>query len=101
MPINGWREGDVVGYALTEDGHGLVSHLSSNKAFSQHDMGLTSDWHHDSYQKHYPEGFALEWVDNPNTHEGLKNALELNKSLYQAKIKSECKIEVTIQEAVQ
>ena len=56
--------GDVEGYALCEDGALLAKHTSSNKTFSKHDMGLTSDWNHDSYKEHCPEGFELEWVDD-------------------------------------
>ena len=76
----GFRSGDVIGYALAEDGQGLASHLSSNMSFSQHDMGLTSDWKHEHYAKCYPEGYELEWVDNPENHEGWQKALALNKA---------------------
>lgn len=70
--------GDVMGYALAEDGKCLASHLSSDKWFSQHDLGLTSDWKHDKYNAHYPDGFELEWVDDPDVHEGWKKAFQLN-----------------------
>ena len=78
-PAQGWGAHDVIGYALAEDGAGLASHLSSNKSFSQHDMGLTSDWKHESYKKHYPEGFELEWVDDPDNHPGVAAAYALNQ----------------------
>ena len=76
----GMREGDVIGYALGEDGHGLASHLSSDEGWSKHDMGLTSNWKHDHYAEVYPGGYELEWVDNHDldNHEGFKKALELN-----------------------
>ena len=72
--------GDVIGYALADDGHALASHLSSNVGFSQHDMGLTSDWKHDKYKEHFPDGFELEWIDESDLehHEGFKKAFELN-----------------------
>lgn len=76
----GFGPGDVSGYALAEDGTGLASHLSSNESWSKHDMGLTSNWHHDSYTEHYPDGFVLEWVSEPESHEGLRAALELNRA---------------------
>ena len=41
--------GDVIGYALAEDGECITSHLSSGVNWSKHDMGLTSDWKHDLY----------------------------------------------------
>ena len=74
--------GDVMGYALCEDGEGLASHLSSHEDFSKHDLGLTSSLKHDIYKEHCPSGFELEWVDNPDTHEGWKKALELNRKNY-------------------
>lgn len=79
VPINGWGEGAVIGYALAEDGHGLCSHLSSNEDWSKHDMGLHSNWHHDTYQKHYPEGFELEWIDDTETHQGFLKAFAINQ----------------------
>lgn len=75
----GIRPDDVVGYALAEDGTGLASHLSSDIIWSKHDMGFTSDWKHDCYQKHYPDGFELEWVDDPENHQGWQSALAINK----------------------
>ncbi len=75
--------GDVIGYALAEDGHCIGQHLSSNFMFSQHDMGLTSDWKHDNYDKHYPEGYDLEWINEEDldNHQGWLDAIKLNKEL--------------------
>jgi hypothetical protein len=81
--VNGSRPGgDVIGYALAEDGAGLGSHLSSSPDFAKHDMGLTSNWKHEIYQKHYPEGFELEWIDEDqlDKHEGWQKAFALNKA---------------------
>jgi len=72
------RGGDVLGCALAEDGTGLGSHLSSSVAFAKHDMGLTSDWHHESYRKHCPNGYDLEWIDDPPNHAGWMAAMVLN-----------------------
>ena len=58
------RGGDVLGCALADDGTGLANHLSSSVEFAKHDMGLTSDWKHDYYREHAPNGFELEWVDD-------------------------------------
>jgi hypothetical protein len=92
----GWGKEDVVGYAIAEDGTGIASHLSSNIAWSKHDMGITSDWKHDNYKEHYPDGYELEWVDNPDTHEGLKSAMELNEKLYQAKINNPASFSIEV-----
>lgn len=70
--------GDVVGFAMSEDGEGLTSHYSSSVEFSKHDMGLVSDWKHDVYKEKYPDGYELEWVDNPDLHEDFKKAIAIN-----------------------
>lgn len=85
----GLRQGDVIGYALAEDGTALASHLSSTVDFSKHDLGLTSDWKHDTYAKHCPEGFELEWVDNPKDHEGWLAAIKLNKAKSDEELKAD------------
>lgn len=79
FPYNWGGHSDVWGNALAEDGQGLASHLSSNIDFAKHDMGLTSDWKHDHYAKCYPDGYELEWVDDPENHKGWQKALALNK----------------------
>lgn len=71
--------GDVVGYALAEDGEGLCSHLSSSVEFSKHDMGLTSDWKHEIYTKKYPEGFELIWLDDAENDSRWIAAYKLNQ----------------------
>ena len=73
--------GDVMGYALAEDGTILTSHYSSNESFSKHDMGLTSDWKHEIYEEHYPNGFELEWIEESNCdeHIGFQKAFAKNK----------------------
>jgi hypothetical protein len=78
--VHGSRPGgDVLGCALAEDGHVLAEHLSSSVGFAKHDMGLTSDWKHDRYREHAPDGYELEWVDDRKTHAGWQAALALNK----------------------
>lgn len=72
---------NYIGYALAEDGTALASHMSSSPEFSKHDLGLTSGWKHDIYQKYCPDGYVLEWVDNPNEHEGWLSALALNQAI--------------------
>lgn len=78
------RGGDVLGQALAEDGTAVAGHLSSGVNFAKHDMGLTSDWHHEQYRAHYPHGFDLEWVDDPETHPGWQAALALNRARHDA-----------------
>ncbi len=66
------------GYALCEDGVGICSHFSSSISFAKHDLGLTSEWKHEHYQTCCPEGYELEWVDDPDNHPGWLRAVELN-----------------------
>lgn len=80
--VNGERGTDWQhSIAVAEDGHCLAGHISSDEWFAKHDIGLTSDWHHDSYREHYPDGYEVEWVDDPRTHEGLLAAFALNQLL--------------------
>lgn len=78
-----YDEHDFAGLAIAEDGTLLAGHLSSSVDFSKHDMGFTSNWKHEEYKVHYPEGFELEWVDDPNNHEGLASANKLRKAAQQ------------------
>jgi len=79
--------GDVIGCALAENGKCLTSHYSSGIEFSKHDMGLTSEWKHDIYEKEYPDGYELEWVEceNLDTHEGFQAAFKLYQELEEEK----------------
>lgn len=78
--------GDTIGYALAEDGECLASHWSSGVNWSKHDMGLTSDWKHDTYAKKYPDGYNLEWIDHADldNHNGYQEAFRLNQLLKEA-----------------
>jgi hypothetical protein len=78
--INGGSPGFLCVVALAEDGTGICSHLSSNIMYAKHDIGISSDWKHDLYKNHYPNGYELEWIDNEDihTHEGLEIAFKRN-----------------------
>tara|TARA_Y100000034_G_C6778075_1_gene347547 strand:- start:49 stop:438 length:390 start_codon:yes stop_codon:yes gene_type:complete len=64
--------------ALSEDGHFLAGHVCSDHGFIPHDMGMTSDWKHDDYNKHYPDGWELEYVERSEvkSHPGITAAYE-------------------------
>lgn len=70
--------------ALCEDGHCLAQHLSSNEGFAKHDIGLTSDWKHDNYKEHCPDGYELIWLDEPQDSKEIDAAYELNQQLREA-----------------
>jgi hypothetical protein len=40
---------------------------------------MTSGWHHKAYEARYPQGYQLEWVDDPQTHAGVQAAFKLNQ----------------------
>lgn len=56
------KSGDYFGYAFIENEGLIASHFSSNEAFVRHDMGITSDWKHDRYDKECPDGWELEYL---------------------------------------
>lgn len=69
--------GEGIGVAIAEDGMLLVSHYSSNATYAAHDLGATSDWHHDTYKAYYPDGFEVEFIKDKDveSHPGLQAAL--------------------------
>lgn len=69
----------VSSIALAEDGTYLAGHISSDTEWAKHDIGLTSDWKHDLYRAHYPDGYEVEWVENPLDHSGVMSAYRLNQ----------------------
>lgn len=71
----------IEGMALCEDGHYLAGHVSSSYGFFRHDMGLTGEWKHDLYKAHCPDGYELVEVENPSSHDGVKEAYALNQQL--------------------
>lgn len=60
--------------ALCEDGHQLANHSSTTEGWAKHDIGINSNWQHNIYKAHCPDGYELIWIDNPGEHEGIKAA---------------------------
>jgi hypothetical protein len=75
--INGGGGDMLFPSAISEDGFGLAGHCSSSIGWAKHDMGIGSDWQHEKYNKHYPNGWELEWVDKPLDHAGVMKAVAL------------------------
>jgi hypothetical protein len=67
--------------ALADDGHVLAGHASSSEYWAMHDIGVNSDWKHNLYKEHFPNGYELVWLDNPMEDEGFKCAAKLNEKL--------------------
>lgn len=93
--INGGKGTDWVrAMAIAEDGTCLARHISSSNEFAVLDSGFAEapessiapmGWGPNlakraAFEAHYPEGFDLEWVDDPLTHTGLLAAYRLNQA---------------------
>ena len=71
--------------AIAEDGHCLASHVCSHHAYAAHDMGIDENgWERDKYAAHYPDGFEVVWVENPETDPDLSAAYAKNQALREA-----------------
>lgn len=77
--LNGGSPGWYSVMAISQDGHVLAGHVCSSSSFFLHDIGIESDWKHDKYREHYPDGYRLEWVerDEIDGHAGLQEAFRL------------------------
>jgi hypothetical protein len=83
----------VVSQSMAEDGTALGSHVSSSDYFAVLDSGYAEapeftvapmGWgpnlgKRERFAEHYPDGYDLEWVDDPATHPGLLAAYGLNQ----------------------
>lgn len=77
-PEDGFPYGIV---ALAEDGSLLAQHVSLSLEDAKHDIGITSDWQHKHYAEHYPDGYELEWVEDPSSHEDAVAAYARNREM--------------------
>jgi hypothetical protein len=92
--INSGRGTDcVVAMAMAEDGTCLAQHISSSDRFARLDSGfadapeahvLAVEWGPNRakrarFAEHYPDGYGVEWVDDPAHHPGLLAAYALNQ----------------------
>jgi len=53
--------GDWLGCAFIEGKGCLCSHSCSSEGWVLHDMGITSDWKHNVYDKHCPDGWEIDY----------------------------------------
>jgi hypothetical protein len=81
--IHARTETDVVSMALAEDGTLLGGHVSSDEWWARGDCGYLNTGmgaiKRKKFAEHYPEGYFLEWVYDPPTHEGLTAAIARNE----------------------
>jgi hypothetical protein len=84
---NGGSSGWYTAISLAEDGTCLGSHICSHEGYMPHDLGVLEgsrpDRHEHDYQKHYPNGYRMEFVssDEVKEHAGLNEAFRLNQEM--------------------
>lgn len=82
---NGGSPGWMSAVALAEDGTVLGGHCCSHEGYMEGDLGIIegtrTDRHTNDYQKHYPEGYRMEFVPSEeiDKHEALNKAFSLNE----------------------
>jgi len=83
---NGGEPGWFSACLIAEDGTGMGGHVCSSEGYMEHDLGVLegsrSD-RHDGFQKHYPEGYRMEFVSYADvpSHAALNLAFERNKAI--------------------
>lgn len=83
---NGGSPGWMYAVLIAEDGTGLGGHLCSSEAYMPADLGILEDTRpdrHKTFQKHYPDGYKMEFVgyNDIDNHLGLLKAIELNNEM--------------------
>lgn len=76
---NGGNPGMLDAVLMAEDGTYLGSHCCSSVAFMPGDLGIiegTRPDRHKSFEKHYPNGYRMEFVLDPKEHAGLMASYE-------------------------
>ena len=83
---NGENQGWMSAVLLAEDGTFLGRHLCSSEGYMRHDLGIlegTRPDRHETFKKHYPDGYRMDFVPldvvKAGTHEGLETAYKLNQ----------------------
>lgn len=71
---------------LAEDGTGLGGHCCSSEGYMRHDLGIldgTRPDRHEGFQKHYPDGYRMDFIPldvvTAGTHDGLEAAYKLHQ----------------------
>lgn len=76
VPVN-VGHGYVAVEAIGEDGVVLAGHISSSVEWAKIEIEYPTKLRR--YEEHFPEGYELEWVDDPENHSGVKKAFALNR----------------------
>jgi len=87
---NGGQAGWMYGVLIAEDGTDLGSHCCSSESYMPHDLGVLEgsrpDRHENDFQKHYPDGYRMEFVgyEAIAEHEKLQAVFELHGEVTKA-----------------
>lgn len=78
----GWYSAELI----AEDGTGMGGHICSHEGYMPHDLGILEGSRpdrHERFQKHYPEGYRMEFIPlrDVKEHKGLDAAYEKNQEL--------------------
>lgn len=57
----------------------LASHVSSNVVWAKHDIGYDGNWKHKIYFEEFPNGFEIEWIDEPLVHPVISQYLKASE----------------------
>ena len=82
---NGGSSRMLSAVAISEDGMKLGGHCCSDEGYMPHDLGVIEgsrpDRHEESYQKHYPDGYRMDFVSYGDIEQDprLTKAFELSK----------------------
>lgn len=80
---NGGSRGMLQAVLIAEDGTFLGGHGCSHECYMRHDLGIlegTRPDRHETFRKHYPDGYRMGFV----SHENFPNCLELHAALKRA-----------------
>lgn len=86
---NGGSPGWFSAVLIAADGTTLGGHACSHEGYMPHDLGVlegTRPDRHETFRKHYPDGYRMEFVSYHDTkeHAGLQEAFRLKELLPKA-----------------
>lgn len=71
------RDGNHI-MVISETGDGVINIHANNIEDAKEKTGLTSNNLHELYNKLFPEGWTIKWVDDPENNSELIKAIKIN-----------------------
>jgi hypothetical protein len=72
--LNGRFMEKVIVVALAQDGALVGQHVSSDAGSAEAD--IQDEAHTRVYVAHYPDGYRVEWIEDPHAHPGVAAAID-------------------------